>query len=101
MNTTSTTTIKIDSKLKSEARALADELGMSFGTLVKVLLKQAVRKKGLTIDTVEERFSPEDMTPKMTKIIAEIERQRRAGTLETISHEEFMKELDAMIHEDK
>ena len=77
------TTIKFDKTLKDDAQALADELGMSFSTLVKVLLKQAVRKKYVELDTREEQFPPERMTPEMMRLIADFERRRTGGILET------------------
>ncbi len=89
MNTT-TINLKIDTALKDEAAGVADELGMSLGTLIKVLLKQTVRKKGLQVDLYEERYPAERMTPEMERVIGEVDDEIRNGTLETLSHEEFI-----------
>lgn len=88
---TTTINIKIDAELKELAAELAEEFGMSLGTMTKVLLKQAVRKKSISLDARTELFPPEQMTPEMARIIGEFEAERRAGTLETISHDEFMR----------
>lgn len=89
-----TTTIKFDRQLKADGQALAETLGMSFGTLVKVLLKQAVRKRGIQLDTREEIYPAEQMTPAMEQAIGEVETELQAGTLETVSHNEFLASLD-------
>lgn len=95
---TATATIKIDDKLKNDAQALAEELGMSFGTLVKVLLKQAVRKKGIEIDTREELFPPEQMTPEMERIIGEFDAKMKAGTLELSPAFDNKKDMEAWLN---
>jgi addiction module RelB/DinJ family antitoxin len=48
MNTTSVH-IKIEPTLKEQAQRLADELGLSLSALMKVLLKQFIRTKHLSI----------------------------------------------------
>ncbi len=99
---TATATIKIDDKLKNDAQALAEELGMSFGTLVKVLLKQAVRKKGIRVDTREELYPSEAMTPEMERAIAEVDADIRAGrTQGPFTPDEFLAILDREIEKNK
>ena len=101
MNTT-TINIKIDTKLKDEASALADEFGMSLGTMIKVLVRQTVRKKHLAIDTREEQFPPEQMTPQMEKIIAEVDADIRAGRTEgPFTPQEFIAELRKVTDEQR
>ncbi|MGB3023933.1 MAG: type II toxin-antitoxin system RelB/DinJ family antitoxin [Candidatus Saccharimonadales bacterium] len=90
MNTT-TINLKIDTALKHDATKIADELGMSLGTLIKVLLKQTIRKQGIQLDTREDIYPPERMTPQMEQLIAEFDEQLHRGTLKTVSHEEFMR----------
>lgn len=91
MNTT--INVKIDTTLKQDASKIADELGMSLGTLIKVLLKQTIRKKGIHLDIHDDSYPAEQMTPAMEALIAEYDQPLRDGTIETISHEEFMDEL--------
>ncbi len=99
---TTTVNIKIDQQLKDDASALAEEFGMSFGTMVKVLLRQTVRKKHLEIDTREEQFPPEQMTPQMEKIIAEVDADIRAGRTEgPFTPEEFIAELRKVTDEQR
>jgi addiction module RelB/DinJ family antitoxin len=47
-------TTKIDPQDKKEAKQIAEELGLSLSAVVKVLLKQFVRKKTITLSTEEE-----------------------------------------------
>jgi len=48
MNTLS---IKIEDELKSNAQKMADELGVSLSSLIKMLLKNIIRRGELYIDT--------------------------------------------------
>jgi addiction module RelB/DinJ family antitoxin len=48
MNTLS---IKIEDELKSNAQKMADELGISLSSLIKMLLKNIIRRGELYIDT--------------------------------------------------
>ncbi|MEK7570794.1 MAG: type II toxin-antitoxin system RelB/DinJ family antitoxin [Patescibacteria group bacterium] len=52
MNTTSLH-IKIDDTIKSQAQHTADELGLSLSAVVKVLLKQFIRTRSLSVDLDE------------------------------------------------
>jgi len=52
MNTTSLH-IKIDPAVKERAQKIADELGLSLSSVVKVLLKQFIRTKQLSISLRE------------------------------------------------
>ncbi len=52
MNTTSVH-IKIEPSLKEQAQKLADELGLSLSAVMKVLLKQFIRTKHLSIGIAE------------------------------------------------
>jgi addiction module RelB/DinJ family antitoxin len=56
------TTIRIDEKIKKEARKLAEKMGFSFNDLVNVLIKKAVREGGVDLRNVtltENMFTPE------------------------------------------
>lgn len=52
MNSTSLH-IKVEPDLKEQAQNLADELGMSLSAVMKVLLKQFVRTKCLSVGILE------------------------------------------------
>ena len=53
MNTTSLH-IKIDDSLKGQAQDLADQLGLSLSVVVKVLLKQFIRARNISVGLDEE-----------------------------------------------
>ena len=53
MNTTSLH-IKIEPKIKEQAQKTADELGLSLSAVMKVLLKQFIRTKRLSVGITEE-----------------------------------------------
>ena len=46
-----TLSIKIENDLKKAAKKIADELGLSLSTLIKVLLKNTIKKGELYIST--------------------------------------------------
>ena len=52
MNTTSLH-IKIESNVKKQAQEVADELGLSLSAVTKVLLKQFIRTKRLSVELDE------------------------------------------------
>lgn len=52
MNTTSLH-IKIESSVKDQAQKIADELGLSLSATVKVLLKQLIRTRRLSVGITE------------------------------------------------
>ena len=63
--------IRLDSKLKANAVKLADQIGFSFNDLVTVLLKKAIRDKGvdLRISEAPTRSKKKHMVaPKRTLI---------------------------------
>ncbi|MBU1017930.1 type II toxin-antitoxin system RelB/DinJ family antitoxin [Patescibacteria group bacterium] len=53
------TTIRIDEKLKKNAHQLAKTIGFSFSDLINVLLKKAVRDGGVDLRLTENGFTPE------------------------------------------
>src|SRR5437667_12341737 len=53
MNTTSLH-IKLDNTIKTQAQQTADELGLSLSSVVKVLLKQLIRTRQLSVGLDEE-----------------------------------------------
>ena len=46
-----TLSLKLDEQLKKDAHSLADETGVSLSSLIKMILKEAIRKGGFVIDT--------------------------------------------------
>lgn len=76
---TATLSIKIDPAVKSQAQALAAQLGLPLGSVVNGLLKDAIRKQSVTFSARPERFPAEQMTPQMEKIIARAEREIKNG----------------------
>lgn len=56
------TTIRIDDGTKKQAKKLADELGLSFNSLINSLLKKVIREGGVDLRSealTENGFSPE------------------------------------------
>ncbi len=98
---TTTINIKIDDDLKDQAAALAEEFGMSLGTMAKALLKQAVRKKSISLDARTELFPPEQMTPEMERIIGEFDARMKAGTLELSPKFDNKKDMEAWLNADE
>lgn len=46
-----TLTLKLEEDLKKEAHILADKTGVSLSSLIKMILKEAIRRGGFIIDT--------------------------------------------------
>ena len=46
-----TLSLKLDEQLKKDAHSLADETGVSLSSLIKMILKEAIRKGGFVINT--------------------------------------------------
>jgi antitoxin component of RelBE/YafQ-DinJ toxin-antitoxin module len=51
---TDTISVRVDAKLKRDASKLADKLGVSFGTIFSVYLKQFLREKRLVIQDYDD-----------------------------------------------
>ena len=81
--------IKTDKKLKAEAKAVADELGLPLGTVVNSLLKQFVRDKEITFSTHEY---PSSM---LRKAIKEAQAEYEAGELKVFTN---VRDLIADLH---
>jgi len=54
MNNTAVINIRTSTAIKSQAQALAEELGLSLSGLISVLLKQAVRTQTVTLSVAKE-----------------------------------------------
>ena len=67
--------VRIDKKVKESAQEVAKSAGLSLSTLVNAYLRQVVATRRI------ELFAPEQMTPRLESLIAEVERERRAGKI--------------------
>lgn len=65
--------VRIDTKLKESAQEVAQSAGLKLGTLINAYLRQIVATRRI------EFFAPEQMTPKLEGLIAEIEAEIQSG----------------------
>jgi addiction module RelB/DinJ family antitoxin len=66
-------TIKTDEETKKAAQELARDTGMTLSSLINSYLKQIIATRRIEI------YAPEKMTPKLEKLIEEVERERKTG----------------------
>ncbi len=67
--------VKVDQDVKEEAREVAKSAGLTLSTLVNAYLRQVAATRRI------ELFAPEPMTPKLEKLIAEVEAELSAGKI--------------------
>jgi addiction module RelB/DinJ family antitoxin len=81
--------VKVDPEVKKSAQEVAKSAGISLSTLVNAFLRQVAATRRI------ELYAPEPMTPKLEKLIAEVEAERNAGQAsEPFSDvEEFLRDL--------
>jgi addiction module RelB/DinJ family antitoxin len=72
MNTT-VISVKVDKETKAAAQEVAKAMGIPLSTLINAYLKKVV------VTRRAEFFAPEQMTPKLEKLIGEIEKDIKAG----------------------
>ncbi len=62
--------IKIDAKLKSQAKKTAEEMGIPLGTIISALIRQFAREKEITLSVADKpsRY--------IKSVIAEVEDER-------------------------
>jgi len=65
--------VKIDKEVKASAQEVANSAGLTLSTLVNAYLRQVAATRRIEI------YSPEPMTPKLEKLIAEVETELQAG----------------------
>lgn len=65
--------IKVDQDIKDQAKAVTASAGISLSTAINAYLHQLVATRRI------EFYAPEPMTPKMEKLIQEVEAEREAG----------------------
>src|SRR5437867_894171 len=95
MNTTSLH-VKIEPIIKEQAQKTADELGLSLSGVVKVLLRQFIRTKRLSVDL------PEIPNARTRKSLKQSEKDIKAGrSISFKSSKEELSYLDSLIEHDK
>lgn len=65
--------VKIDPEIKLRAQEVAASIGISLSTLINAYLRQIVATRRV------ELHAPEPMTPKLEKLIREVEKERQRG----------------------
>jgi len=65
--------VKIDKEVKTAAAEVARSAGLTLSSLVNAYLRQVVATRRI------ELYAPEQMTPKLETLIAEVERELSKG----------------------
>jgi len=76
------TTIRIDEKMKKRAQKLAKTIGFSFSDLVNVLLRKAIREGG--IDLRQANLTENGFTPEFEESILRAEKEGGSKEFENI-----------------
>jgi addiction module RelB/DinJ family antitoxin len=81
--------VKIDSDVKNSAQEVAKSAGLSLSTLVNAYLRQVAATRRI------ELYAPEQMTPNLEKLIAEVEAELKEGKVsrEFDNAEDFLADL--------
>ncbi len=81
--------VKIDKDVKASAQEVAKSAGLTLSTLVNAYLRQVAATRRI------ELYAPEQMTPNLEKLIAEVEAELKGGKVsrEFDSVEEFLADL--------
>lgn len=82
-------TVKVDEKVKRQAKDIAMSAGISLSAMINAFLTQTIATRRI------ELYAPEPMTPKLEKLIAGIEAEIAKGhvTKGVESVDEFLDEL--------
>lgn len=67
--------IKLDEEVKKGAQAIARDSGLTLSALVNSYLTQVISTRRIEI------YAPEPMTPKLEKLIAEVESEIQSGKI--------------------
>jgi len=67
------TTIRIDASTKRQAKKIADELGLSFNSLMNTLLKKVIREGG--VDLRSEALTENGFTPEFEKSVLDADKK--------------------------
>lgn len=83
--------VKIDKDVKASAQEVANSAGLTLSTLVNAYLRQVAATRRI------ELYAPEPMTPKLEKLIAEVESELNSGKPSKSFNnvEEFLADLKA------
>ena len=65
--------VKVDQEVKDAAAELAKSVGLTLSALINSYLRHLVATRRI------ELFAPEPMTPKLERLIAEVERELESG----------------------
>ncbi len=81
--------VKVDKDVKASAQEVANSAGLTLSTLVNAYLRQVAATRRI------ELYAPEPMTPKLEKLIEEIEAELKSGkaSKQFDSVEEFLADL--------
>jgi len=89
MSNTTVISVKVDKDVKSKAQEVAKSAGLNLSSLVNSYLRQISATRRIEI------YAPEQATPRMEKIIAEIEAEIQAGNVSKPFHnaKDFLADL--------
>ncbi len=81
--------VKVDQEVKDAASEVAKSVGLTLSALVNSYLRHVVATRRI------ELFAPEPMTPKLERLIGEIERELKSGKVSKKFHdaESFLADL--------
>lgn len=81
--------VKVDKDVKASAQEVAKSAGLTLSSLVNAYLRQVSATRRI------ELYAPEQMTPKLEKLIEEVEAELKSGkaSQEFDSVEEFLADL--------
>ena len=81
--------VKIDKDVKASAQEVANSAGLTLSTLVNAYLRQVAATRRI------ELYAPEQITPRLEKLIAEVEAELKSGkaSKEFDNVEEFLADL--------
>lgn len=81
--------VKVDKDVKESAQSVAKSAGLSLSALINAYLRQVIATRRIEI------YAPEEMTPKLEGLIAEVESQLKSGqaSKKFSSADEFIADL--------
>ncbi len=65
--------VKVEKEVKESAQSVAKSAGLTLSAIVNAYLRQVVATRRI------ELYAPEPMTPKLEKLIAEVESELKGG----------------------
>jgi len=81
--------VKLDKDVKDSAQEVAQSSGLTLSTLVNAYLRQVAATRRI------ELYAPEQMTPHLAELIAEVEAELKSGKVSKPFHsaDEFLNDL--------